>query len=317
MTRHAWTVEEGGGGRLDRYLADLLGLSRNRITNLLAEGRITVDEKRPRKSHVVEVGQRVVVDVPEPVPIEAAAESISVPVVFQDADIAVVDKPAGLVVHPAPGHRTGTLVNALLHQIGDLSGIGGALRPGIVHRLDKDTSGLLVVAKSDRAHQGLSEALRAREVKRVYSAALWGHLDQDLTEVEAPIGRDPKNRRRMAVRDEGRAARSTFQVVERWPTASFCTVRLHSGRTHQIRVHALHLGHPVVGDDLYGPARERGFSGPNRAWAGELARRVPRQFLHASELRFRHPVSGEELGFSSPLPEDLADVRRWALHTAG
>jgi len=316
LTRHAWTVEDGGRGRLDRYIADRLTLSRNRVTQLLIEGRITVDGERPRKSHAVEAGQDIVVDVPAPEPIEAQAEAIEVPIVFQDGDLVVVDKPAGLVVHPAPGHRTGTLVNALLHQVGDLSGIGGALRPGIVHRLDKDTSGLLVVAKSDRAHQGLSRSLKAREIVRIYLTALWGHLADDTVQVDAPIGRDPRHRKRMAVREDGRKARSVFHALERWPAAQFCRVQLHSGRTHQIRVHGLHIGHPVVGDPLYASGRERGFSGPSRPWAAELARRATRQFLHAAELHFRHPVSGEDLAFTSDLPAELEGIRNWALGRA-
>lgn len=315
MTRHEWIVEEGGG-RLDRHLAERLDLSRNRVHQLLAEGRVLVDGVPPRKSDLAEAGQRVEVEVPDPAPIRAAPEPIPLDVLFEDEHIAVIDKPAGLVTHPAPGHPTGTLVNALLHRLGSLSGIGGALRPGIVHRLDKDTSGLMVVAKSDAAHRGLSDALKDRAVQREYLTALWGHLDRDEVEVDAPIGRDGRDRKRMAVRDDGRSARSTFYVLERWRAASFCRVRLHSGRTHQIRVHAVHIGHPVVGDALYGAGREKGFSGTARPWAARLARDVPRQFLHAAELRFRHPVTGEDLAYSSPLPGDLAPVRNWALgHT--
>ena len=313
MTRREWAVEEDGGGRLDRYLAESLELSRNRVHQLLAEGRVLLDGARPRKSELVEPGQWLQVDLPDPAPIQAQPESIPIDVLYEDEDIAVVDKPAGLVTHPAPGHPTGTLVNALLHRLGDLSGIGGALRPGIVHRLDKDTSGLMVVAKSDIAHRKLSEALKERAIHREYRAALWGRLKEDEVEVDAPIGRDGRNRKRMTVRPDGRPARSTFIVLERWRAATFCRVRLHSGRTHQIRVHAAHMGHPVVGDDLYGPSRERGFSGDARPWAAQLAKKAPRQFLHAAELRFRHPVHGEELRFSSPLPEDLAQVRSWAL----
>ena len=313
MTRHEWIVQQDAAGRLDLYLAERLDLSRNRVHQLLAEGRVRVDGSRPKKRDPVTEGQRIEVEVPDPAPIEAAPEPIPLDVLYEDEDMAIIDKPAGLVTHPAPGHPTGTLVNALLYQLGELSGIGGALRPGIVHRLDKDTSGLMAVAKSDAAHRALSDALKAREVKRVYLTALWGRLDPDEVEVDAPIGRDSRDRKRMTVREDGRSARSTFQVVERWRAASFCRVRLHSGRTHQIRVHAVHLGHPVVGDPLYGAGREKGFSGDARPWASKLARDVPRQFLHAAELRLRHPVTGDEMAFSSPLPEDLARVRRWAL----
>ena len=317
MTRREWVVEEEGAARLDRYLSKRLGLSRNRVHQLLAEGLVLVDGSRPKKSDPAEAGQRVRVDLPDPAPLAAAPEPIPIDVVFEDEHIAVVDKPPGLVSHPAPGHPTGTLVNALLHRLDNLSGIGGTLRPGIVHRLDKDTSGLMVVAKSDAGHVGLSEALKERAVQRVYLTALWGRLGDDEVQVDAPIGRDSRDRRRMTVREDGRPARSTFLVLERWRAASFCRVRLHSGRTHQIRVHAVHLGHPVVGDALYGVGREKGFSGPARAWAARLSRDVPRQFLHATELRFRHPVTGEEMEYSSALPGDLAPVRAWALGAAG
>ena len=316
MKHVAWVVEDQAGARLDRYVADRLDLSRNRVITLLAEGRILVDGERPRKSHTVVAGQRITVEVPPPEELDARPQDIPVPILYQDEDLAVIDKPAGLVVHPAPGHPSGTLVNALLHHIGDLSGIGGKLRPGIVHRLDKDTSGLMVVAKSDRAHRVLSAALKARRVRRTYAAALWGHLDLDVTEVDAPLGRDPKDRKRMAVRSDGREARSRFRARERWRAATLAHVDLETGRTHQIRVHAAHLGHPVVGDSLYGRGRERGFSGPGRAWAAELARRTERQFLHAIRLRFDHPVTGREMAFESPLPVDLEEVRSWALSTS-
>ena len=313
MTLHRWFVEEGEENRLDRYLALHLGLSRNRIIGLIADGQVRVDGQIPRKSDPVQPGQTVEVEVPEPVALDAVPEPIPIDLVYEDQDLAVVDKAAGLVVHPAPGHPRGTLVNALLYHLGDLSGIGGKLRPGIVHRLDKDTSGLIVVAKSDPAHHGLSAALQAREVGRVYLAAVWGRLKDDVTRVDRPIGRHSKDRKRMAVDEGGRPAQSRFRVQERWKAATLAEIDLKTGRTHQIRVHAASLGHPVVGDALYGPGWERGFSGPLRPWAAELARRTPRQFLHATRLRFVHPVSGERMSFESPLPQELSAVREWAL----
>jgi 23S rRNA pseudouridine1911/1915/1917 synthase len=252
------------------------------------------------------------VEVPPAVPVDIPAEDLPLHTVFEDADLLVVDKPAGMVVHPAPGHRTGTRVNALLFHVRDLSGVGGRLRPGIVHRLDRDTSGLLVVAKSDRAHHGLADALRARKVKRLYRAASWGHLAETPISVDAPIGRDPRDRKRMAVVEGGRRAVTHARVRERWLRADLLDVALQTGRTHQIRVHLAHMGHPVVGDATYGRGWERGLGGPDRAWARELARRTPRQFLHAAELVFDHPVSGERMRFRAPLPPDLDSAAAWA-----
>ena len=186
------------------------------------------------------------------------------------------------------------------------------MRPGVVHRLDKDTSGLLVVAKTDAAHTGLADALRVRRVKRLYRTVVWGHLAEDTVTVDAPIARDPRNRKRMAVVEGGRDAVTRAKVRESWPAAQFVDVALQTGRTHQIRVHMAHLGHPVVGDEIYGPHGARGVSGPHRLWAEELDRRTPRQFLHAAELVFDHPVSGERVHCRSPLPEDLAVVVQWA-----
>jgi 23S rRNA pseudouridine1911/1915/1917 synthase len=222
-----------------------------------------------------------------------------------------------MVVHPAPGHRRGTLVNALLYHLQDLSGVGGRLRPGIVHRLDRDTSGLLVVAKSDLAHRALAEALRRRRVKRLYRAAVWGHLSESPVTVDAPIGRDPGNRKRMAVVEGARRAVTRVRVREDWPAAQLLDVALQTGRTHQIRVHMAHLGHPVVADPTYGAGGARGISGPVRPWAEELERRTPRQFLHAAELVFDHPVDGTRMHFRAPLPPDLDAVVQWARDSAG
>lgn len=311
--RHTLEVDpEGEGERLDLWVSRRLGLSRTRVARLVEEGAVHLDGAVPRKSETLAVGMRVEVVVPEPERTAVEAEDIPLDVVWEDRHLLVVNKAAGMVVHPAPGHPRGTLVNALLHHVKDLSGIGGELRPGIVHRLDRDTSGLLVVAKSDRAHRVLSEALRAREVRRIYLAAVWGHLAGSPVTVDAPLGRDPRDRKRMAVVDGGRRALTRARVRERWPAAELLDVALGTGRTHQIRVHMLHLGHPVVGDALYGGGRERGMSGEAGAWARAFARRVPRQFLHATGLAFRHPATGEEMRFHAPLPDDLAAAAAWA-----
>lgn len=251
-------------------------------------------------------------EIPPPEPLEAEPEDIPLEVVFEDEHLLVVNKSPGLVVHPSPGHWRGTLVNALLHHVQDLSGIGGKLRPGIVHRLDRDTSGLMLVAKGDEAHLALSNAIRRREVRRVYRAVAWGHLSESPVTVDAPIARDPRNRKRMAVVEGGRRALTRIRVRERWAAAEYLDVSLKTGRTHQIRVHLSHLGHPVVGDEVYGPGWVRGMGGRARAWAQELDRRATRQMLHSSDLTFLHPHSGEEMRFHASPPPDMAEVVRWA-----
>jgi len=310
--RHTLTVGEDAGGRLDRFIADSLDLSRTRVQGLLADGRITVDGAPAKKSDPLAPGSTIQVVVPPAEPVDMKPEDLPIDVVYEDDDLAVVDKAAGMVVHPAPGHRSGTLVNALLWRMPDIEGVGGRLRPGIVHRLDRDTSGLLVVAKSDRAHIGLTDALRRRKVKRLYVAASWGHLSESPVTIEAPIGRDPRDRKRMAVVDDGRPALTRARVRERWERAELLDVALKTGRTHQIRVHLAHLGHPIVGDRVYGEGWERGMGGVGRKWAMDLARRTPRQFLHAARLVFDHPVTGERMSFEAPLPADLAAVAAWA-----
>jgi 23S rRNA pseudouridine1911/1915/1917 synthase len=300
------------GDRLDAYVADHLDLSRTRVQALLEDGMILLDGALAKKSERLEAGQQIEVRVPPPEPLTIEAEDIPLDVPYEDSSLLVVNKAAGMVVHPAPGHSTGTMVNALLAHATDLSGIGGKIRPGIVHRLDKDTSGLMVVAKTDVAHHALSEALQRREIKRLYMAASWGHLSESPLEVEAPVGRDPANRQRMAVVEGGRRAVTHFRVVERWPGAELLEVALETGRTHQIRVHLAHVGHPVVGDSVYGVGWERGIGGKARQWAQLLKKRVSRQFLHAWRLSFQHPVSGETLRFESQLPEELSSCAEWA-----
>ena len=310
-------VGADAAGRLDVWLAERLDLSRSRVAQLVEGGHVLLNGRPALKRDFPAPGDRVQVLLPAPVPSAVQAEDIPLRIVYQDAALLVVDKPAGMVVHPAPGHRGGTLVNALLHAVGDLSGIGGVLRPGIVHRLDRDTSGLLIVAKTDAAHRVLAADLAKRKVRRRYLTAAWGHLPEPMVTVDAPIARHPNDRLRMAIVAGGRRAVTRFRRVERWPAAELLQAQLETGRTHQIRVHLLHLGHPVVGDATYGAAREKGFSGSTRAWALELARRTPRHFLHAAELRFDHPVTGEEMRFESPLPPDLREVLDWARSTAG
>jgi len=311
-THRALIVAEGEEGRLDSFLSGRLELSRTRVQSLIAGGRVQLDGRAPKKSERVEEGSRIEVHVPPPVAVEIEAEDLPLDIAYQDEALLVVNKAAGMVVHPAPGHRTGTLVNALMYHVKDLSGIGGRLRPGIVHRLDRDTSGLMVVAKTDAAHRVLSDALRERRVKRLYRAAAWGHLEESSLTVDAPIGRDPRDRKRMAVLESGRPAITRARVREQWNRADLLDVALQTGRTHQIRVHLAHVGHPVVGDLTYGVGWERGLGGPARRWAQELGRRTPRQFLHAAELMFEHPETGERVEFKAPLPDDLAAVAAWA-----
>jgi 23S rRNA pseudouridine1911/1915/1917 synthase len=304
--------QEGEGERLDVWLASRLDLSRTRVAALVEVGKVLRNGAVPRKSEPVHEGDVFEIELPEPEPASAEPEDLPLDIVYEDAHLLVVNKAPGMVVHPAPGHPGGTLVNALLHHVRDLSGIGGVLRPGIVHRLDRDTSGLLVVAKEDAAHRELSLALKQRRVRRLYLAASWGHFPESPFRVDAPIGRDPRSRRRMSISEAGRRAVTRGRVRERWAAAELLDVALETGRTHQIRVHVASLGHPVVGDPLYGAGWERGMGGPHRRWALELAARVPRTFLHAARLAFEHPVTGTPMKFSAPLPPDLESVAEWA-----
>ncbi len=280
----------GLADRLDRFLAGReRELTRSRIHSLITDGKVTVNGAVGRPSQKVRQGDRVVLTVPEPRETELAAQDIPLTVVYQDAELAVIDKPAGLSVHPGPGHADGTLVNALLALCPDIRGIGGVVRPGIVHRLDKDTSGLMVVAKTERSHLALSAQIKERQVTKGYRALTVGVPPQDEGLIDAPIARDPRNRKRMAVSLGGRESRTAFRVVRKWQKHALLELDLETGRTHQIRVHLAYLGYPLLGDPLYG-------------------RRCPalaRQFLHASLLGFRHPASGEGLTFTSQLPDDL------------
>jgi 23S rRNA pseudouridine1911/1915/1917 synthase len=303
--------------RLDRLLAARTALSRTRIKGLILDGAVTIGARTIRDpGYRVNAGEAIALAVPEPEPAEPAPEAIPLNVVFEDEEIIVLDKPAGLVVHPAPGHASGTLVNALIAHCGaSLSGIGGVKRPGIVHRLDKDTSGLMVVAKTDRAHQSLAAQFadhgRIGPLQRGYLAFVWGAPARPKGTIEAPIDRHPRSRDKMAVRDGGRPAITHWQVLERFagndgkPVASLLACRLATGRTHQIRVHLAHVGHPLMGDSTYG----QGFR-TKAAHLSDVGRSaltaLGRQALHAYLLAVQHPVSGETLQFRSELPDELA-----------
>jgi 23S rRNA pseudouridine1911/1915/1917 synthase len=296
--------EAATGQRLDRVLATATELSRMRIQALLGEGRITRDGAQiADASAKARAGQHIVIDIPPPVAAIPEPQEIPLTIVFEDEDMMVIDKPAGLVVHPGAGNPDGTLVNALLAYCGDrLSGIGGVRRPGIVHRLDKDTSGLMVVAKTDRAHISLAQQLQTRTLKRIYTAVVWGKPTPVTGRIEGNIGRRPNDRKRMAlVPHGGRTAVTHYRTIRSYKTASVVECRLETGRTHQIRVHMAHIGHPLVGDPAYGLKRL-----PKDAPA--LAKSLPRQALHATQVTFLHPVTNMEMCYSSPVPSDIAEL---------
>ncbi len=301
--------ETEAGLRLDRFLQDRISdHSRSALQRLIKEGLVQVQEGPAKGGRALRSGETVDVILPAPVPLELEPEAIPVEIVYEDTHLAVVDKPAGLVVHPAAGNRTGTLVHALLHHLDELSGIGGKLRPGIVHRLDKDTSGLMLVAKSDAAHAGLAAAIAAREVKREYLALVWGELAEAEGCVDAPLGRDPQERKRIAVLPEkGKPARTHYSRIDSYRGFDYIRLELETGRTHQIRVHMAHLGHPVFGDPLYGGrrARLRSRKREEQLLDRELLMIMPRQALHAWRLSFTHPISGEGLRFEARPPEDM------------
>ncbi len=291
-------------GRLDTYLRGKFpAVSRGTIQRLIEEGHILVNERRVKPTHTPHAGDQVQVNWPEAKPAEAQPEEMPLDILFEDDTLLVLNKPAGLVVHPAAGHEEHTLVNALLHHCeGELSGIGGVARPGIVHRLDKETSGCLVVAKNDETHVALSSQFASRKVEKIYHAIVCGEMSRDKGEIRAAIARHPSHRKRMAVSDDtGREARTTYRVVERLRATTFVEVALHTGRTHQIRVHFQFLGFPLFGDSTYGQRQ-------NRRLEELVGFAAPRVMLHAFRLAFIHPRSGKRVHFEAPLPADFNDV---------
>lgn len=288
MDERRISVQCDRAARLDVFVAEAADVTRSRAESLIKEGRVQADGSIQRKAgYRLREGSEVRIEIPEAAPASVEAEDIDLNILYQDADVAVVFKPSGMVVHPAAGNESGTLVNALLKHLDNLSGIGGEIRPGIVHRIDKDTSGLLLVAKNDRAHVSLSEQIRAHAVHRAYQAILIGGMKDDEGFVDAPIGRHPTDRKRMAIVPDGREARTNWRVLERLRGATLIEARLTTGRTHQIRVHMASVGHPVLGDPVYGPKKP-----PYPVTGGQL--------LHAYRIGFVHPSTGEEMRFEAP-----------------
>ena len=300
--------QEEAGKRLDRLLTEYEVGSRSYIQKLIREGHVVVNGHPVKPSYPVRAGDRVYVIVPSPEEWSIDPEDIPLDVLFEDEYILVLNKPPGMVVHPGPGHHSGTLVNALLHHCDHLSGINGVLRPGIVHRLDRYTSGLLIVAKNDAAHRHLARQLHLRTITRQYLSFVWGQISLSEGRIEAPIGRHPIDRKRMAVIEVGgRAAATSYRVIESFDFLSFLALSLHTGRTHQIRVHLSHMGHPVFGDPEYGGRERRlkGISPTFRNIARSYLADMPRQALHAQTLRFVHPATHEPLEFAVDMPEDM------------
>ena len=291
------TIEKGGI-RLDKALADLTDLSRTVANEQIKLGQVLVNGQPKKAKYTVQAGDVISYQIPEVEEIAYLPENLPLEIVYEDADVVVVNKPQGMVVHPSAGHTSGTLVNALLYHVKDLSGINGVLRPGIVHRIDKDTSGLLMVAKHDQAHLKLADELKAKKSLRKYLAIVHGNLPNDRGVIEAPIGRSDKDRKKQAVTAKGKPAVTRFQVLERFGDYTLVELTLETGRTHQIRVHMAYIGHPVAGDEVYGPRKTLKGHG---------------QFLHAQTLGFTHPSTGEMMTFTAEAPvifqETLAKLK--------
>ena len=300
--------------RLDAVVAAHLPVcSRSLAAYLIANHKILVDNQPKKPGYRVKSGQEIIGQIPAPEPIEYKPEPIALDILYQDMHIVVLNKPAGIVVHPAPGHRSGTLVNALLYHCPDLGGIGGEIRPGIVHRLDKDTSGTMVVAKNSQALEILAQQFKTRTVRKKYLALVYGDLKNDEGSIKLPIGRHPVHRKRMSTTTrKGRQAETFWRIYERFQLVTLLELTLKTGRTHQIRVHCAAMGHPIVGDQVYRSRKwlkdiDRLFSGESYSMGAEL-KAVPRQMLHAWRLRLTHPYTGESMTFESPIPTDMATV---------
>ena len=291
--------EEDKGTRLDQYLVKQLDLTRTRVQNLIKENNIKVNNEKTKVAYKIEPNDSVRVYIPEVVEKDIEAEDIKLDIVYQDGDIAIINKYSGMVVHPAYGHYSGTLVNAILFQIKDLSGINGEMRPGIVHRLDKDTSGLIIVAKNDKAHTKLTEMFKKKEIKKTYLAIVKGKVSKETGRIETNIGRDEKDRKKMSVsRDEkkGKLAITTYKVIDSNERYSLLDVNIETGRTHQIRVHMKHIGYPILGDIVYGRPDNK----------------IMRQMLHAYKLEFKHPITSEEMVLEAQLPKDFVEALGYA-----
>ena len=300
------------GIRLDLFLANLnLDLSRSRIQRLISDQNILVDGRPTKPSYKIKGKEKITIKIPPLEKLSLEPEEIPLDIVYEDSDLLVVNKKAGMVVHPALGNYSHTLVNALLFHCKDLSGINGVLRPGIVHRLDKNTSGLLVVAKNDFAHQGLAEQIKNRTLLREYATIVWGHMPSEKGIIEAPIGRSTKDRKRMTVsRLKGRESLTQYQVLERFDLCDLLSIRLKTGRTHQIRVHLSYLNHPVLGDPEYGGRQKwiKGIHDKHRLFAQKLLTLIDRQALHAKKIGFTHPRTKEYQEFESSMSEDIRNV---------
>jgi 23S rRNA pseudouridine1911/1915/1917 synthase len=289
------------GERLDVFCARTAGQTRAQMQRVIESAAVQVNGQPAKANHKLKLGDSVCIALPAPAPVDIAPEDIPLSIIYEDADMAVIDKPQGMVVHPAAGNAGGTLVNAALYHLKDLSGIGGEMRPGIVHRIDKLTSGLIVMAKNDVAHQSLSAQLKAHTARRTYLALVEGNIKQEEGTVNAPIGRHRLDRKKMAVTSGGRAAITHWRVLMRYGDFTLVEARLETGRTHQIRVHLASLGHPVAGDTVYGPAKPKlGLKG---------------QALHAARLTLRHPRTGEEMTFAAPVPGHFLSALKRAGYT--